>query len=73
MKVIATTLAGLALGATGVIGAADAATTTGQSSVPIQIRHETAGCHSLVGQRKPVPRGAGRQARARGAQADHHR
>jgi hypothetical protein len=46
MKVIATTLAGLALGATGVIGAASAATTTVQSSVPIQIRHQTAGCHA---------------------------
>jgi hypothetical protein len=44
MKVIATTFAGLVLGGTGFVGAAGAA--AGQSSVPIQIRHQTVGCHS---------------------------
>jgi hypothetical protein len=46
MKVIATTFAGLLIGATGVVGAAGAAAPAGQSSVPIQIRHQTVGCHS---------------------------
>jgi hypothetical protein len=45
MKVIATTLAGIALGATGIVGVAAASPAT-QASVPVQIRHQTAGCHS---------------------------
>jgi hypothetical protein len=46
MKIIATTIAGLALAATGVVGAAGAASPAMQSSVPVQIRHQTAGCHT---------------------------
>jgi hypothetical protein len=46
MKVIATTLAGLALGATAVAGAAGAASPAMQSSASVQIRHQTAGCHT---------------------------
>ena len=44
MKVIAVSIAGLALAATAV-GAAGAASPA-PSSVPVQIRHQTVGCHS---------------------------
>lgn len=46
MKVIATALAGLALGATGLVGVASAAGTALPTSGTIQIRHQVAGCHS---------------------------
>ena len=46
MKVIATTLAGLALGATGILGVASAAGGSLPRSATIQIHHQTAGCHS---------------------------
>jgi hypothetical protein len=45
MKIIATTLFGLALGATGAVSAAGAAAPALQS-LPVQIRHQTAGCHT---------------------------
>jgi hypothetical protein len=46
MKVIATTLAGLALGATGILGVASAAGSSLPRTATVQIRHQTAGCHS---------------------------
>ena len=46
MKIIATTIAGLVLGATGVVGAAGAASPALQGPLPIQIRHQVAGCHT---------------------------
>ena len=46
MKVIATTLAGLALGATGIVGVASAAASALPRTATVQIRHKTAGCHS---------------------------
>jgi hypothetical protein len=42
MKIIATTLTGLVLATTGVVGVADAA----QQRASIVIRHQTAGCHT---------------------------
>jgi hypothetical protein len=46
MKVIATTLTGLALGATGILGVASAAGSSLPRTATVQIHHQTAGCHS---------------------------
>jgi plastocyanin len=67
MKVIATTLAGLALGATGILGVASAAGSSLPRTATVQIRHQTAGCHSWSVNGGPV-KAAQSLKLARGAQ-----